>query len=81
MQDFYTYAISAGLKRVADKESKIDKKLKLQLKARLAKTLPGNLVPRSGDFLGTISLTVYGGGGIRLNEYGKVTGVYDWLGK
>jgi carboxyl-terminal processing protease len=37
IQDFYAYAASAGLKRSLDNESKIAQKLKLQLKAFLAK--------------------------------------------
>jgi hypothetical protein len=48
-------------------------------KERLAITFPNYLWPNAGNFLGTISQSIYGGGGIVYDEHGKVIGIYNWV--
>ncbi len=48
-------------------------------KVRLSKTFPDYMIASTGNFLGTIGLSVYGGGGINFDDHGKVTAIYDWI--
>jgi len=47
-------------------------------KERLAITFPNYLMANAGNFVGTISQSIYGGGGIVFEEYGKVIAIYNW---
>lgn len=43
--------------------------------SRLALTFPNDLIAYAGNFIGTIGQSIYGGGTIYYNEYGKVIGL------
>lgn len=47
-------------------------------KERLAITFPNYLRANAGNFVGTISQSIYGGGGLVFDEYGKVTAIFNW---
>jgi hypothetical protein len=47
-------------------------------KARLAKTFPNYLIANSGNFIGTIGLSVYSGGGVIFDDHGKITAISNW---
>jgi hypothetical protein len=47
-------------------------------KERLAITFPNYLRANAGNFVGTISQSIYGGGGIVFDESGKVIAIYNW---
>ena len=47
-------------------------------KERLAITFPNYLMANAGNFVGTISQFIYGGGGLVFDEFGKVIGIYNW---
>ena len=49
-----------------------------EFRSRLAKTFPNYLIAEAGNFIGTISQSVYGGGGISFDEKGRVTAIYNW---
>jgi len=48
-------------------------------KERLIITFPNYLRANAGNFAGTISQSIYGGGGLVFDEYGKVTAIYNWI--
>lgn len=45
---------------------------------RLSVTFPNYLRANAGKFVGTISQSIYGGGGIVFDAYGKVIAIYNW---
>lgn len=45
---------------------------------RLAVTFPNYLMANAGNFVGTISQFIYGGGGLAFDEHGKVIGIFNW---
>jgi hypothetical protein len=47
-------------------------------KERLAITFPNYLMADAGNFIGTISQFISGGGGISFDEHGKVIAIYNW---
>jgi hypothetical protein len=47
-------------------------------KERLAITFPNYLMANAGNFVGTISQFIYGGGGLVFDEYGKVIAIFNW---
>ena len=47
-------------------------------KARLAKTISDYLIADAGNFIGTIGLSVYGGGGVIFDDHGRVTAISNW---
>ena len=45
---------------------------------RLTITFPNYLMANAGNFVGTISQFIYGGGGLTFDEHGKVIGIFNW---
>lgn len=48
-------------------------------KERLAITFPNYLMANAGNFVGTISQFIYGGGGLAFDESGKVISISNWV--
>ena len=48
------------------------------LKERLTITFPNYLMANAGNFVGTISQFIYGGGGLVFDEFGKVIAIHNW---
>ena len=47
-------------------------------KERLFITLPNYLMANAGNFVGTISQLIYGGGGLAFDEQGRVIAIFNW---
>lgn len=45
---------------------------------RLAITFPNYIIANAGNFVGTFSQIIYGGGGIVFDEHGRVIAIYNW---
>jgi len=45
---------------------------------RLAVTFPNYLMANAGNFVGTITQFIYGGGGLAFDEHGKVIAIFNW---
>jgi hypothetical protein len=45
---------------------------------RLGVTFPNYLMANAGNFVGTITQFVYGGGGLAFDEHGKVIAIFNW---